>query len=473
VRFLDRVQGTDIILLGHNSTNDKNAIYVILEDGTPVRITNSAPAVTGDDPVANISSGKIMRDANGNIFVAINYANTTTNLIKYFKIIPSGSGSVVFTLTSPLDLGSAASTGNPPRRGGYALDGEGRLYVIERLSGDFRINTVFINNINTLETGSPHTLAFNGTSPPVMLAFANGVLISNGTSSAGAFFHVIRNSIPINIALSSAVINAVSLCNQVNDLSELILENSPAYTGIVQEPVVGEGTNRLMCASASATGLQNQFAWVEAFGNGTYNGARVDQVSGSSSILSYYLVATANSMIFLQNPPTPLFSASSQTFQECTFGASSCSTRNLTNPVYWTVYHSNSTITTYDKIKSDNNVLSDGAGSKYGGYWKGVAPNIKAVYFTFAPSVPYTANIQTGAVNTSPLDVAFTSEPARGGNISLELDKAANVRSPISGAQCPSGHYDFVWYRDANYNITNLTRPNNTCLIRVLQVRTP
>jgi hypothetical protein len=107
-----------------------------------------------------------------------------------------------------------------------------------------------------------------------------------------------------------------------------------------------------------------------------------------------------------------------------------------------------------------------------------VAPNINAAYFTNVVSAPYTANIQTGAVDTSTLNVVFSNAPARGGNISLELDKAANVRSPISGAQCPSSSsfgplFDFVWYKDATYNFTNLTRPTNTCLITVLQVRTP
>jgi hypothetical protein len=184
-------------------------------------------------------------------------------------------------------------------------------------------------------------------------------------------------------------------------------------------------------------------------------------------------MATANSMIFVYEPS---FSAD-QTFQECTFGASSCATRNLSRHVYWDVYNSyplqDREYNNFDKIKSDNNVLSDGAGYWYGGFWYGVAPNIRAVYFTDVVSAPYIANIQTGAVDTSTLNVVFTAFPARGGNISLELDKAANVRSPISGAQCPSGFFDYVWYKDATYNFNNLTRPADTCLITVLQVRTP
>jgi hypothetical protein len=131
---------------------------------------------------------------------------------------------------------------------------------------------------------------------------------------------------------------------------------------------------------------------------------------------------------------------------------------------------------TFDKIKSDNIVISDGAGFKYfvaGGFWGGIAPNIRAAYFKDVVSAPYTANIQTGAVDTSTLNVVFSDAPARGGNISLELDKAANVRRPISGAQCPSGLFDFVWYKDATRNFDRLTRPTNTCLITVLQVRDP
>jgi len=177
-------------------------------------------------------------------------------------------------------------------------------------------------------------------------------------------------------------------------------------------------------------------------------------------------------MIFVFNPTFPL--NDSITFQECTVGRDSCTTRNLSRPVYWNVYNSAALPTnTFNKIKSDNNVLSDGAGSNYGGYWRGVAPNIRAVYFTNVVSAPYTANIQTGAVDTSTLNVVFSDAPARGGNISLELDKVANVRRPISGAQCPSGLFDFVWYKDATNNFTNLPRPTNTCVIRVLQVRTP
>jgi hypothetical protein len=156
VRLLDRVQGTDIILLGHTSAT-ANAVYVILGDGTPVMITNSTNASTGDNPVANISSGKIMRDANGNIFVAINYATSTTdNLIEYFKIIPPGPSSVVFTPPTPITLDATGS--NPPRRGGYALDGNGRLYVIDSDAGPpvtFRIITYFIDASNSLVTGDP------------------------------------------------------------------------------------------------------------------------------------------------------------------------------------------------------------------------------------------------------------------------------------------------------------------------------
>ena len=465
VRLLDRVQGTDIILLGHTSTTTANAVYVILEDGTPIRITNSTNAPTGDNPVANIHSGKIMRDANGNIFVAINYASSGTNYIEYFKIIPSGAGSVVFTPPAPINLGSTGS--NPPRRGGYALDGNGRLYVIDYAGGSFGIGTHFIDASNSYAAGPRHTSTlFDGNH--VMLAFANGVLISDNSASPTTFYHVLGTSAPTNIALNPNVIAAVSLCNQVNDTSELILENELAYSGIVQEPVVGEGTNRLMCASAN---VPNQFAWVEASGTGTYDGRRVDDVNGSLSGTSYYLMATANSMIFAYDPTPP----NPQTiFQECTFGATSsiCVTRNLSREVYWSVYGSNST-TTFDKIKSDINVLFDGDGSIYSGYWTGRAPNIRAVYFTNVVSAPYIANIQTGAVDTSTLNVVFSEARARGGNISLELDKAANVRSPISGAQCPSDYFDHVWYKDATRNFTSLPRPTNTCLIRVLQVRTP
>jgi len=467
VRLLDRVQGTDIILLGHTSSS-ANAVYVILEDGTPVRITNSTNASTGDDPVANISSGKIIRDANGNIFVAINYTGGTNNLIQYFKIIPSGSGSIVFTPPTPINLGAIVD--NPLRRGGYALDGNGRLYAITFASGNFNITTRFIDASNSLVTGPPHILTFSGTPTPVMLAFANGVLISDDPTTPTTFYHVLGTNAPTNVALSSSVIQAVSLCNQVNNTSELILENNPAYSGIVQEPVAGEGTNRLMCAS---TLVPNRFAWVEASGTGTYNGNRVDDVNGPSLPLnSFYLMATANSMIFVYDPSF----VAVQTFQECTFGASSCATRDLSRPVYWRVYNPILGPFTLDKIKSDNNVISDGGFFKYataGGYWRGVAPNIRAVYFTDVVSAPYTANIQTGAVDTSTLNVVFNIAPARGGNISLELDKAANVRSPISGAQCPSGYFDHVWYKDATNNFTNLTRPTNTCLITVLQVRTP
>jgi hypothetical protein len=471
VRLLDRVQGTDIILLGHTSNSNANAVYVILGDGTDIRITNSNNASTGDDPVANIGSGKIMKDANGNIFVAINYSadidgdGNDDNLIEYFKIIPppsgsGSSGSVVFTPPAPINLGAA--TDNQPRSGGYALDGNGRLYVIDYDGTDFGIRTYFIDASNSLVTGPRYTSSIFDENH-VMLAFANGVLVSDDPSSPITFYHVLGTSAPTNVALNPDVIQAVSLCNQVNSSSDLISENEPAYSGIVQEPVVGEGTNKLMCASA-LSGLRNQFAWVEASGTGTYNGKQVSDVNGPDrSGNSLYLMATTNSMIFYYD---------NQTFQECTFGATSsiCVTRNLSRPVYRDVY--NSAATTSDKIKSDNNVLSDGAGGSYEGAWDGVAPNIKAVYFTNVVSAPYTADIQTGAVDTSTLNVVFKNAPARGGNISLDLDKAANVFKPVSG-QCPSGLFDNVWYKDETYEFNNLQRPADTCLITVLQVRTP
>jgi|GEM_PF-6597638 len=454
-RLLDRVQGTDIILLGHDSPTDPNALYVILSDGTPIRITNSSTGATGDDPVADIYSGKIMRDANGNIFVAVNYGTPTTNEILYFKVIPSGSGSYVYTPPTPIDLGDNAY--NPGRRGGYALDGNGRLYVIDYDGTNFGIRSHFIDASNSYTAGPRYTSS-SFDENHVMLAFANGVLVSNHPTSPDTFYHVLGTNAPTNVALSAQVIEAVSLCNRVNNTSELIIENNPPYTDTIQEPVVGEGTNRLMCAS---TNVPNRFAWVEASGTGTYNGRRVNDVNGPLTGDSYYLMATANSMIFFYD---------SQTFQECSFGASSCTTRNLTKEVFSYVYPN---YTSNVKIKSDNNILSDGADMSYGGYWEGQAPNIRAVYFTNTPSAPYIANIQTGAVDSSTLNVVFQLNIARGGNVSLELDRVANVRSPISGAQCPIYTFDFVWYKDATNNFDSLSRPANTCLITVLQTRTP
>jgi hypothetical protein len=142
-------------------------------------ITNSTNASTGDDPVANISSGKIMRDANGNIFVAINYATSTTdNLIEYFKIIPPGPSSVVFTPPTPITLDATGS--NPPRRGGYALDGNGRLYVID-YDGTALWHKYLFHRRQQLTRDRSHTYTnlLLVRLRPVMLAFANGVLVSN------------------------------------------------------------------------------------------------------------------------------------------------------------------------------------------------------------------------------------------------------------------------------------------------------
>jgi len=175
-------------------------------------------------------------------------------------------------------------------------------------------------------------------------------------------------------------------------------------------------------------------------------------------------MATANSMIFRVD---------NSTFYECNLGALSCAVRNLSRAAFQDVYNSSGK-TTNVKIKSDNNILSNGAGSSvYAGFWDGSAPNIRAVYFTDIPSTAYIANIQTGVVNAISNPVYIFGPPS-GGNISLDFSRSAALIAPPAGAQCYAlfNYFDSVWYADVNgNNFSNLARPNNACLVRILNVR--
>jgi hypothetical protein len=298
-----------------------------------------------------------------------------------------------------------------------------------------------------------------------LLALADRVLvISRG---AGGVVNQVRSVVgdgaPTNIlaTLSPSVINALQLCSIVNENSQLTAENGLPYSGITQEPVVGEGTNSIRCASASHAASQNQFAWLR-LESGIFSGFRVNDVSGGAGT-SEYLMATANGMIFRLND---------QTFYECNLGATSCAARNLSGSAFRNVYNSGG-FTANVKIKSDNNILSDGAGFTYLGHWQGFAPNIRAVYFTNTPSTAYIANIQTGVVNTISNPVYTLGAPS-GGNISLDFNRGVALTISTVGARCYVlfNLFDLVWYADVNgNNFSNLARPGDNCLVRVLNVR--
>jgi hypothetical protein len=460
VQLLDRVQGTDIILLGPTPTTSANAIYVILEDGTAIRITNTG-GDTGDDPVANLRDGKIRRDANGNIFVAIRYQAGADTPIQYYRISPAGN---VEFRTNPITI-----TGHTieNRRDRYALDGSGRLYVMSRpTSGgtNYHISTRTINIVGDL---GPNDLSIAfATNNANLLALADRVLVISRPVAGGppnqVRFMSGTGSVSNDIlpSLTSNIRDALELCSIVNENSRLTAENGLPYSGITQEPVVGEGTNSIMCASAFHVAARNLFAWLR-FDGTSYSGSRVNNVSGGAGP-SEYLMATANGMIFRLDD---------QTFYECNFGATSCAARNLSGSAFQNVYNSNG-FTANVKIKSDNNILSDGAGFAYLGRWRGFAPNIRAAYFTNAPSTAYIANIQTGVVNAIN-NPTYTVRPPSGGNISLDFNRGAALINPPAGAQClVPNFFDFLWYADVNgNNFSNLPRPNNTCLVRVLNVR--
>jgi len=480
--LLDRLENTDIILLGHNSANT-NAVFVIDNQGNPVRITNSTNVATGDDPMNNIDSGKIVRDANGNVYVAVlsdpdGTNNTGDEIIQYFKIVPPLASSVVFTPNTPINV-NGGNNANVLAPSLYALDGAGHLYFIgETYDADpeSELTQAFIDASNIFSISAKNDLANTDMNNSLILAFSNGVLISDPTFNN--FYHFIYNSAqPTNVALNPNVIGAVQVCNELNTIP-LIAENEIFYTKTKQEPIVGEGTDRIMCGSATEP---DTFAWIEYKGSGLYNGDYTEDVNNNTATTLNILraIATSNSMVYV----VETFPNFTKTY-ECPFGTAfssgqTCTVRNMNKAfffdIYPDVYPIFSALESNYKFKTDTNVLSDGARYIYGGIGAGVAPNIKAAYFTDVISAPYTVNIQTGAVDTSTLNIPFTTAGwgARGGNVSLELDKAAHVYKPITGAQCPAGLYDFVWYKDASHNFNNLTRPQNTCLISVLQVRNP
>ncbi|WP_028951156.1 hypothetical protein [Sulfurihydrogenibium subterraneum] len=206
---LDRVEGTDTILLGHNSTN-ANALFVIDDNGDVVRITNSTNAATGDDPMSNIVAGKIVKNGN-NFFVAV---GDNANNIEYFKVIGPVASSVVFTPTSPISGDATVTSGS------FSLDGNGHLYLISDcdIDGKYELLEGFIDSSNIFNSACKNTAANDALTGYVMLSFSNGVLMSDGAN----FFHYIYGSSqPTNVALNPNVINAVNYCNNVNNTTYL------------------------------------------------------------------------------------------------------------------------------------------------------------------------------------------------------------------------------------------------------------
>ncbi|MGC8869313.1 MAG: hypothetical protein ACP5P7_06620, partial [Sulfurihydrogenibium sp.] len=104
-------------------------------------------------------------------------------------------------------------------------------------------------------------------------------------------------------------------------------------------------------------------------------------------------------------------------------------------------------------------------------------PSFVGLYFLKAAyangGAPYIVDLGQGTENTSILNIKFDSD-ATPGNVSLGLDKVANVYSPLN-PQCPTTTtlklYDTVYYKDATNEITIKNRPSDTCLVKVLQVR--
>ncbi len=463
VYIYDR-EGDTVLLAAQDAANPSH-IFVINDNGDIIPVTNYSNTATGDDPLKNITEGHIRRVGN-NVFVAVsadNDGNDFVETVEYFKVIDTGAGSVVFTSTTPVttqaDLGLFSQ---------FGLDGQGHLYLIDNCdgNGDMELREAFINSSNIYATACKNTSGNDDLASYQILPHDNSILMGDG----GNFFHYIYSSAqPTNVALKTPVIKAVNACMTAAGYEWDAATNSnrptdPKYTKAITEMVVGDGTNRIMCAlppTDDDNSDNSMFSWVVTDGNGLYNGGAIDpSYSTTSDAVDTYLISDGNGMVFGGVGIT--YNVNKVAY--CTPGTlttnGTCTLHNLTKTAFSNVYN---------KIKSDINVLSDGA--NYGGYLEGALHNILAAYFTTVINSPYLINLTNGNVNTSLLNVPFTDFSARGGNVKLHtLDKVANVYKPIVNAKCPSDYYDNVWYKDSTNNFNNLPAPPTACLFNVFKV---
>jgi hypothetical protein len=290
----------------------------------------------------------------------------------------------------------------------YDLDSLGNLYYSDG------------NDTHIVATDGTETTYKDGSSSIASTAItplANAVLAKVGNT-----YYVLKSNntlYKVPSTLSTDQLSAISTC----------LDTSAT--------VVGKTTNTLMCTTGS------NFAYL------TYNSTN-DKFDGSIYIATVkdskgnnltYAKSTQNSMIFVND-------STYKDLSICT--ATGCSPQSTTQSFKKDLI-----------IKTANNESYKSFPDYY----------LKAAYAN--GGAPYIVDLGQGTENTSILNIKFTSAATRG-NVSLGLDKVANVYSPLN-PQCPTTTtpklYDTVKYKDATNEITIKNRPQDTCLVRVLQVR--
>lgn len=484
----DKVPGTDIILLGANGANA--IMYMIRSNGTPVRLVNEENVIAGDNPPPNgVPAGwaKMRMDQNGEVHIAWVDGGAGGNL--YYVKTHSVGGINVYSY--PNFYPFVNSTGSVAQ---FGFDRDGYLYFVSDAgaaglascetaadAGWGELIVLHIDNTNTAITPAvdceDHPLT--STELASIIAFQDGV-VGVDTALSTNYFHYLRGASLTNAALAPRTQNAFVGCSTAKIWENIL--SPPLYTGVEDRVFEGEGTQTVQCAPP--TGLPSfAYSWLAGDpSTGTYSGDVIDPSSGTSLTtgtadtvpeMPFYM--GSNNLVFQIGTPVPFATTGTA---DCVAGpltnpaGGSCASYSLSAPYINGVYTWGNFPA---KIKTDTNIISDGAAISYGWdpLWLGVAPNITAAFFGTTISTPYIVNAQTGTVNTTTLQVPFSTTllPARGGNVDLGLSKVVNVWSPIGGACVSVGLFDGLMYDDGTLTtpLQINSRPAGTCLFNVLK----
>jgi hypothetical protein len=365
-----------------------------------------------DGTVVQVLNSSSDADGNGKI----SNAQVVKVGTDYYVAAYDGDNNKIYyakNLTKPSG-GPFAGNGNTS----YALDKNGNLYYSDGSKTYRRL-------IDTVSA-----ITYNGISGATkIIPLGDAALAYDGSNY---YLLPSDSSTAVAVTLSTDVANAFDVCS--TGYSKDPSDPPMKYASIYTEYVLGKGTNVLMCTNGS------KFAYLKYDStNKKFSGFMVD-----NGTLQYKL-ATQNSMIFVNTT-----NKKALTTCTATAGCSSTSTDKAFDPGL--------------AIKTADNLL-DKAGTIY---------YLKAAYATTG-SAPYIVDLGQGTTDTSTLNILFSStETPTGGNVSLDLNKVANLYSPVN-SQCQllnTAYYDNVTYKNPSLNPTTKDlNKQNTCFIRVLQVR--
>ncbi|MGB9730175.1 MAG: hypothetical protein ACPL1B_09975 [Thermoprotei archaeon] len=410
---LNRVENENTLVV----TSTNNNIYLVKDNGTVVNV-----GTAGSD--ATIQNAQVVR-VGADYYVAA--FDSQNNKIYYAKV---DSNNKVHTV-----LDNSSFSGSV-----YALDGQGDLYYSDG-SDTYQVS---------LNTNSSFQTKYTGVKASKIIPLEKAALANydNGTPDDNrddAYYLLKPSQAAVSLSkLPQSIVNAFNTCSTAYTTAPSPITYTIKYASLKTEPIMGKGTNTLMCTDSG------DFAYLKYNQtNDSFNGDKLQKTSTNN----IYAGATQNGMIFVNSGGD---------------NVSICKTDGCTDKPLSVDPNRKMNVKPNNAIKTAEKVLTKADTIYY---------LMKAAYYDTEVS-PYPYIVDLGVLGKdepiilNPLSTEFNLAKTSG-NISLDLYKVATVYQPYN-SQCNTG-YDNIYYKDINTGKTSkIDRSSigkNTCFINVLQVR--